>query len=109
MFGLGDIYISLEEAGDSSVEPVQPVQDQESDPNTQPHLVPGRSVVSIPCVTAYIYLAVTMALGDKALEEVSDCSLTPKLPVQESDPNTSDNAPGRSVVSYIHPCVTAYI
>ena len=58
MFGLGDIYIALEEAGDSSVEPVQlqlPVQ--ESDPNTRSlFFVPqlqGRYVVSYihPCVT----------------------------------------------------------
>ncbi len=51
---------------------------------------------------------------DQALEEVSDhdSSLAPVQPVQESDPNTqsqSPHAPGRSVVSYIHPYVTAYI
>ncbi len=49
-------------------------------------------------------------LGDQlqALAD-SDSSLAPVQPVQESGPNTSNNAPGRSVVSYIHPCVTAYI
>ncbi len=54
MFGLGDIYISLEEADDSSVEPVQPVQ--ESDPNTQPLFVPGRSAVSILHNYTYIHV-----------------------------------------------------